>query len=255
MPARTAALLGLLLALVGSVLVTAQPAGAVRLVPHTLSGTLLGSDGRAVDALIGIDLHDAQGRQINRDGCVESEACPVPGYAMSMRVNPDLSAEGSTDLRRWATRWSVKVPANTASVYLEVYPQAAKLAGTDERRYGSTMRHDVAIPTAGPVHLRLPLDRCDLGGTTGTIEGTTTKAGKRVSVRRVVAWSLAADNNIAKPIIGWNIEKPGPNGTYRIPNLASGQKYQVWVTTTAGVRKTFGVPVEPCRTTRLDLRY
>lgn len=245
----------MLLALAGLGAVLAQPAGAVRLLPQVLSGTIQGSDGRAVDALIGIDLHDARGRQIDRRGCVKSAACPVNGYAMSLRVNPDLDAEGSTDLRRWTTRWSVQVPANTASVYLEVYPQAAHLKGTDESRYGSAMRHDVAVPTSGPVNVRLPLDRCDLGGTTGTIEGTTTKGGKRVSVRRVVAWSLAADNNLAKPIIGWNIELPGPNGTYRIPNLASGQKYQVWVTTTAGLRKTFGVPVEPCATTRLDLRF
>ncbi|MCU1693810.1 MAG: hypothetical protein JWM64_2901 [Frankiales bacterium] len=255
MPARTSLLLGLLLALTASLVPTGRPADAVTLLPQTLSGTLLGSDGRAVGALIGIDLHDASGRQITKDGCVESRLCPVDGYAMNLRVNPDLGAEGSTDTRAWDTRWSVQVPANTASVYLEVYPQASGFGGTDESRYGSTMRHAVAVPTRGPVHLRLPLDRCDLGGTTGTIVGTATKGGRRVSVRRVVGWSLAADNNVGRPILGWNIEPPGPNGTFRLPNLASGQKYQVWVTTTAGLKKTFGVPVRPCATTRLDLRF
>ena len=244
-------LLGALLALL-----LPTPSGAVRLLPHTFSGTILGSDGRAVGALIGFYLHDAQGRQITEQGCVESAVCPVEGYAMNLRMNKDLGAEGSPDTRHWDTRWSITVPPNTASVYIEVYPQATGFGGTDESRYGSTMRHKVPVPFGGPVHLRLPLDRCDLGGRTGTIEGVATKGGKRVSLKRAIAWSLAPDNNDGRPILGWNVEPPGPNGTYRLPNLASGQNYQVWITTAAGqVRKTFHVPVRPCQTTRLDVRF
>ncbi len=235
---------------------SAPPAGALRVLPQTFSGTILGSDGRAVDALIGFDLHDAEGRQITRDGCVKSALCPVNGYAMNLRMNPDLGAEGSRDTRQWDTRWSIQVPANTASIYIEVYPQASGFGGTDESRYGSTMRHNVPVPFGGPVHLRLPLDRCDLGGTTGVIEGVATKGGKRVSLTRAITWSLAPDNNSARPVLGWNVEPPGPNGTYRLPNLASGQKYQVWITTKAGqTKKVFGVPVRACATTRLDVRF
>jgi hypothetical protein len=224
--------------------------------PVSFAGTIKGSDGRAVNALIGLDLHDEQGRQIDSRGCVESPACPVEGYAMNIRVNRDLGAEGSPDTRHWDTTWAVQVPPNTASIYLEVYPQATGFGGTDESRYGSAMRHKVPVPFKGPVHLRLPLDRCDLGGTTGTIAGVATKGGRRVALTRAIAWSLQPDNNDARPILGWNVEPGRDDGSYVLPNLASGQKYQVWLTTSAGqVRKTFKVPVRPCATTRLDVRF
>lgn len=253
---RRAPLLLAVLGVLGLLLPAGRPADAVRLLPQTFSGTILGSDGRAVGALIGFDLQDAQGRQITRDGCVESPQCPVEGYAMNLRINPDLGAEGSTDTRQWDTRWSIQVPANTATIYVEVYPQAAGFGGTDESRYGSAMRHDLPVPYGGPVNLRLPLDRCDLGGTTGVIEGTATQGGKRVSLKRAITWSLGQDNNDARPVLGWNVEPPGPNGTFRLPNLASGQKYQVWVTTKAGkTKRVLGVPVRRCATTRLDVRF
>lgn len=249
-------LVGLLAVALVALVLPAPSGGAVRLTPHVFSGTILGSDGRAVGALIGFDLHDAQGRQITAQGCVESPLCPVEGYAMNLRINPDLGAEGSTDRRAWDTRWAIEVPPNTASVYIEVYPQAAGFGGTDESRYGSAMRHKVKVPFGGPVHLRLPLDRCDLGGTTGTIEGVATKGGRRVSLARSIAWSMGRDNNTGRPILGWNVEPPGPNGTFRLPNLASGQTYQVWLTTRGGqLEKTFHVPVRPCATTRLDVRF
>lgn len=259
MRARLLLLVLLVAALTGVPAAVAEPVpvpGGLPVSPVTFGGTIRGSDGRAVNALIGLDLHDAQGRQIDARGCIESPACPVEGYAMNVRVNRDLGAEGSPDTRHWDTTWAVQVPPNTASIYIEVYPQATGFGGTDESRYGSAMRHKVPVPYKGPVHLRLPLDRCDLGGTTGTIAGVATKGGKRVALTRAIAWSLQPDNNDARPIIGWNVEHGRSDGSYVLPNLASGQKYQVWLTTAAGqVKKTFHVPVRPCATTRLDVRF
>jgi hypothetical protein len=61
---------------------------------------------------------------------------------------------------------------------------------------------------------------------------------------------------VNRPTLGWNIGTASDDGTYVLPNLASGQKYQVWTTSTANeVRKTVGVAVSPCAETVRDVPY
>ncbi len=222
---------------------------------NVLSGAIDGTDGRAVNALIGFDFLDAQGRRLDRNGCVQSPECPVVGYASVLRVNKTLSAEGSPDRNAWATTWTMPMPEATAQVFIEAYPQNPNLR-TDETRYGHAMRHGVKVPTNGPVDIHLPLVLCNEGGTVGSIAGTASHQGSPVPVKRVVAWSLDEYDAVSRPVVGWNIGTARSDGTFHVPNLASAQRYQVWVTAEDGtVRKTFGVPVEACKETTMSVAF
>ena len=233
------------------VLVGQQAAVAVDTV--TIGGTIDGiggSETRAVNALIGLDLKDASGQTLNRDGTVRTAS----GYGIVINVNPTLPPEGLSDSSTATITWSADVPANTSTVYLEAYPRDAN-GKTNEARYGHAMRHNVPIANSGPIDVHLPLI-CSQGGTTGTIRGTATFGGGTMPLQRVVAWSMDQYDPVQLPTLGWNIGTASDDGTYVLPNLASGQKYQVWTTSTANeVRKTIGVAVSPCAETVRDVPY
>ncbi|MDT7538294.1 MAG: hypothetical protein QOI82_1879 [Actinomycetota bacterium] len=234
----------------------AEPASAVDTI--TIGGAIDGigaGETRAVNALIGLDLKDASGQTLNADGTARTAS----GYGVIVHVNdgsagqPNLPAEGTSDSSTATINWTAQVPSNTSTVYLEAYPQAA--GKTDESRYGHAMRHNVPIANSGPIDVHLPLV-CAQGGTTGSIRGTATFQGSPMPLQRVVAWSIDQFDPVNRPTLGWNIGTANDDGTYVVPNLASGQKYQVWTTSTANeVRKTVGVAVSPCAETVRDVPY
>ena len=245
-------LLGLLvaaLALAG-VLVPAASAGTV-----TASGDILGSDGRAVDAFLGIDLQDAAGRALNADGCLRS-SCGGSGYAITMRLNAGLAATGSADRTGWETHWTAAIPSNAAKVFVEAYPRNAGAYGvTNDVRYGRALRRLAAPAALANAHLRLPL-QCAAGGGTGVITGATTIGGVRHQVTRVSAFSIGADNNVASPILGFNIGTSAANGTFRIPSLAAGTRYRVFAVRSAGgPTKTVDAVVGRCAATATSLAF
>ena len=240
-PALVAPLTALLL-LVGPAAATAQEAPPSPL----LTGTIDGTDGRAVNALLGFDWLDALGRRLDRNGCVQSPACPLRGYGSVLRVNPTLPARGTSDTATATTTWSVQPPPGAARLFLEAYPQNERLR-TDEERYGHAMRHSVPLPHGGPLPLRLPVTRCDEGGTVGTLRGTATRGGAPSPLTRVVAWSLEGFDPVTRPVLGWNIGTASADGSFVVPNLVGDQRYQVWVTAADGaVRKAFNVAVPVC---------
>jgi hypothetical protein len=233
-----------------------QAASAVDTV--TIGGAIDGIGGgetRAVNALIGLDLKDASGQTLNADGTPRTAS----GYGIVVHINdgsngqPNLPAEGTPDTSTATINWTAQVPSNTSSVYLEAYPQAG--GKTNESRYGHAMRHNVPISISGPIDVHLPLV-CAQGGQTGTIRGTAHFGGGTMPLQRAVAWSIDQFDPVNRPTLGWNIGTALDDGTYVIPNLASGQKYQVWTTSTANeVRKTVGVAVSPCTDTVQDVSY
>ena len=251
-------LLGLVCALglpTGFAVPAGTPAAAADEPRLRLEGTLDASDGRAVNALLGFDFLDAHGRRLRRDGCVQSPECPLVGYAQVVLFNSSLPPEGSVDRDAHTTTWAVDLPPGTAQVFLEAYPRNPRHI-TDETRYGHAMRHSVRVPSEGPVVIHLPLVLCGEGGTVGSIEGGGVRAGRPEPLRRVVAWSLDPYDAVTRPVVGWNIGTASDDGSFRVPNLASGQRYQVWLTAADGtVRKTFGVPVEPCAPTPLTVSF
>jgi hypothetical protein len=227
----------------------------------TIGGTIDGSDGRAVNAIIGLDMKDASGQTLNVDGTPRTAS----GYGLVVHVNQGdfdatrscsggLPPEGTSDTSTATIAWSAQVPANTSTVYFESYPQD-QACKTNEARYGHAMRHNVQLAGSGPIDFHLPLI-CPQGGATGSIRGTATYGGAPLPLKRVVAWSIDPYDAVNRPTLGWNIGTALEDGSYVVPNLASGQKYQVWTTTTDGeVRKTVGVPVQACQETVRDVSY
>ncbi|MFN2521992.1 MAG: hypothetical protein ABR614_01565 [Mycobacteriales bacterium] len=217
----------------------------------TVSGDVLGSDGRAVDVFIGIDLQDANGRVIKADGSPSTG-----GYAITMRINAKLGAEGSVDRTPWVTRWAATVPANAAKMFVEVYPRNAGQYGTtNDVRYGRNLRRFSVPYSLVNVHLRLPL-QCAKGGGTGYITGATTVSGVRKQVYRVSAFSIGADNNAMNPILGFNIGSSASNGTFRVPSLAPGTRYRLYaVKTQGGPQKSVDVTVGRCAGTNANITF
>ena len=230
------------LALLAGLVALATPAAAAT---KTVTGHVLGSDGRAVDVFIGIDLQDSSGRVLDKNGCLRT-SCGGSGYAITMRINQDLGAEGSADRSGWVTRWSATVPSNAAKMFIEVYPRNAGQYGvTNDVRYGRNLRRFGVPYSLSNVHLRLPL-QCAKGGGTGYVAGYTTIGGVRKQVSRVSAFSIGADNNAMNPILGFNIGTSSSNGSFKIPSLAPGTKYRVFARTSSGVQKYKDVVVGRC---------
>ena len=219
-----------------------------------VGGVIDGTDGWAVNALIGIDLLDASGQVLDKNGCVRSPECPVNSYGVIVNVNRTLTSDGSPDTSTATIDWSAELPPNTARIYVEVYPKNER-GVTTESRYGHAMRHSVQVPTDFPIDLHLPLI-CDRGGATGNVRGTATKNGAPIGLKRAIAWSLDQYHPTDRPSLGWNIGTTTAEGTYVIPNLASGQRYQVWTTTVEGeVHKEVGVAISPCTDTISDVSF
>jgi hypothetical protein len=237
-------------ALVAGLLALAAPAQAAG---RVVSGTIYGSDGRAVDAFLGFDLKDSSGRTIDKNGCLATR-CGLKGYGITLRLNGDVPATGAAPAGHKVT-WSITVPADTARMFIEVYPFSSGTYGhTDESRYGHSYRRNIPIPYPARINLRLPLI-CAAGGTTGAISGRATVGGAPATLKRVATWSLGADNNSPNPILGWNIGTAS-NGSFLLPNLPAGQKYQVLATAPSGVvKRYYDVQVNSCRTTTLNVAF
>lgn len=238
------------LALAAGLLGLASPAQAAG---RVVSGTIYGSDGRAVDAFLGFDLKDASNRTIDKNGCLAT-SCGLHGYGITLRVNGTVPATGAAPAGHTVS-WSITVPSNTAHMFIEVYPFSSGTYGhTDESRYGHSYRRNLAIPYPARINLRLPLI-CSQGGTTGAISGRATVGGAATTLKRIATWSLGADNNGPTPILGWNIGT-ATNGSFTLPNLPAGQKYQVLATAPNGtLKRYYDVQVNSCRTTTLNVAF
>lgn len=217
---------------------------------RVLSGTVLGSDARRVNALVGFDFTDARGNHLGATYGAANFGCPgVRGYGVYLRLNPTLPATGGAT---GTVSWSLRAPANATAVYIESYPKNTSHL-TDESRYGHALRR-FGVPAAASVTIRLPLI-CAQGGTTGGIWGYGYRNGVRARLDRIAAWSMAPDNNVANPILGFTVGAVATNGFYNLANLPPNQRYVVlaWQN---GVQKTIpNVPVYPCRQTPLNIGF
>lgn len=224
---------------------------------RTITGTILGQDGRFVDAMLGFDLMrvtSAGVQHINgRVGSSGYGCAGYRGYGQVLRVNPDVPATGSTTVG--SSTWSVVIPANVNQVIVEVYPKAAGPdSPVDDRRYGGALRWKVPIPYGKPIHIRLPAG-CGTGGRNGYIAGYGYKGSTRVKLDRVVAWSTAKDNYAQKPILGFKIGHTYDNGVFKIRQLAPGQAYTVIYSYGGRSIQKFGIYVHPCKGTTASIRF
>lgn len=184
---RTLLLAGLLALAAG--LLPATPAGVAAAGcpagrPTFLGGTFRGSDGRAINAHIGIGLKDSGGTDLLPDG---SPRPPGEGYGLIQRFNPSVPPDGTTgavapDGTPVVRAWGACVAANVTRAFIEVYPKRPAddplTAPTDYSRYGLGSYYFLKV-TAGArldVLLRVPLVY-QRGGNTGGVQGYVTKGG------------------------------------------------------------------------------
>jgi hypothetical protein len=203
-----------------------------------ISGTIKGADGRIVDVLIGYDVIDGAGHKIDMGGA-------RVGYSAIQRLNHCVGTAGATAAQvcRFngqvtqvtGYNWSLALPSNAKTVYIEVYPKAPTptawlnnyrgytgvAAGTtNTSTYALAYRR--AIPVNGSVgNVSIVLPKvCGAGGTTASLVGHISgwRAGATGSVN---AWSLAPN----QPTMGFGLGKVNGSGNYRVDGLQSGQRY------------------------------
>ena len=258
---------------------TACTPAKVDTAPHTISGVLAGADGKYVDAMIGFDILDAQGRKIQSAGALVTNG----GYGALVRMNWCVGAAGTADARatcalngktaKLTKSWSLTLPSNARTVYVEAYPKAASTGGwidgyrgytgpnpgtTDESTYAMSYRRavNVTFGSARNVQLTMPTVCGKPAGSTGTLWGYVYRGNSlwKTSSGSTNAWSTEVDN---APILGMNEGHVDANaGTYRITNLQGGSHYTI-VATINGVTKQWLAGAQPvvnaCGSTRFDL--
>jgi len=184
--------------------------------PTRIRGSVVGSDGRSVDAVLGVDLSNSAGVKVAPDGVPTGSA----DYSATFSFNHDLPATG-TAAPNQERDWYLCVSPEVKKAYYELYPKGP--SGTDESRYGETVYQYVDTSVIGDynVGLRLPLTYAN-GGNTGNVQGYVWCAGRPVKATTLRAWS-------DEP--GWacgirSFAASGASaedGYYTIQNLAAGQ--------------------------------
>lgn len=203
-----------------------------------ISGTVQGADGNYVDVYLGFDVLDSAGRKIDLGG--------GPGYSAVQRINHCLPASGSAAPPTTCPvtgyhvtkNWSLTLPPNAATVYIEVYPKSATstdwlnnyngftgvaAGSTVLSTYGETYRRAITtpgnmqnIPIVLPVICGLP------GASTGSLQGHISGWPAGVT-GHLNTWSQAA-NTLATQGMALGTPIDG-NGNYRIDKLQVGQAY------------------------------
>jgi hypothetical protein len=217
----------------------------------SISGDVRGSNGRAVNVLIGLDVLDRYGRHIKLDGCLGGS-----GYTTHLPLNQELPPDGDSSGQ---FAWRVLLPANAATAWIETYPKNQH-GLTDTSYFGGSMRRKVAV---GPgVNLRLPVVCGRTGGLTGGVHGYVTLHGRRIKADRAIAWSMYPDTDPRTKILGFAIGSGADNGFYSIYKLARNQRYDVRITVTnpanghRDTKRLVNVPVGgTCHNTPLNVAF
>lgn len=190
------------------------------------AGSIQGQDGAYINAQIGVQALNGSGQTVSLDGC------PTTGYTESVFVNTDVSGQGSTNPSGHTKSWSVSLPSNATSVWIEVYTRTntPKPCPTcdgpiDTSRYGFVNRRampiDQQIPLTAPLHCGLS------GGSSGQIAGHFTNSAGYLVAGSATAWSQVSENPLPT-LQGWGESTEPAVGSYLIDTLASDQPYAVW---------------------------
>ena len=224
------------LALAAVLATTATMGAAACAAPaKSISGTIQGADGRYVDVMIGYDVVDSAGHKIDM-GFIKQ------GYSSIQRLNHCVATSGSVGggncpvTNRGITKnFSLNLPSNAATVFIEVYPKAPNstdwisvpgytgpaTGSTNLTTYARSFRR--AIPVGGAVTnvgIVLPKVCNTPGGTTGSLAGHINGLG----AGKITAWSMSPDGTRS---MGFSMGDINSAGNYRIDTLQSGQRYGV----------------------------
>jgi hypothetical protein len=225
--------------------------------PTRIGGEIYGfPDRRAINAIIGVDAK-ANGVQVDRDGRKRGDprAHFSGGYSWSIRVNPEIGPEGTTDPgaeRFWGLGEEGCASAKIDQVFIEIYPQVQFEPGrfrTDFTRYGAASHYHQPIRSGRRnwVLLRLPVRNEQDGqhGNTGYVDGFITFQGRPVRDPEenlvIRAWSHGRGpecgvKGFAASAETLRLNRRGTATYYRTPPLAAGrcgeasQRYSIQVT-------------------------
>jgi hypothetical protein len=209
-----------------------------------ISGTIQGADGKIVDAMIGFEVRDYAGNHLDLGG-------GHTGYSVIQRVNHCVPASGATSSQACTYQgkvtqvtgknWSLRVPSNAATVWIEVYPKdptptawinnyngytGPATGVTNKSTYSTSERAQLVIGNGlSGVKIVMP-KMCAAGGTTGDLAGHLS-GWPLGHTGQINAWSLASNS---LPDQGFATGTVDNNGNYRITGLQSGQRYGVIAT-------------------------
>lgn len=203
-----------------------------------LSGTVQGADGKFVDVYIGFDVLDSAGNKIVLGG-------GGPGYSSAQRLNHCVSTDGAWSSTTCAgtgyqttKNWSLVLPPNAATVYIEVYPKAPSSSaflynykgytgpfpgGTNTSTYGEAYRRAIPVPgNMANISIVLPIVCGQPGGTTGSLTGHVN--GWPIGVTgHVNAWAMTPITYTTQGFSAGSLVDAW--GNYRIDKLAAGERY------------------------------
>ena len=182
----------------------------------SITGTIVGADGKGLNAFIGFDLTDANGKKVNA-----ADGCPIVTYGARVHLNPKLSAKGAKLGGGVTKSFTIAgLPANAKTLYAEVYlenPDGSHAFSS----YGWTVRQQVKIGASGvKLTLVAPLVK-DTGAIKVVLNRKPTD---------VLGFSQEASTSATSP--GWAVANPvaGSGGkVWLLPALAAGQPYIVLV--------------------------
>lgn len=212
-----------------------------------IGGTLIGQDGRDINAQVSLNVVDKYGKGIDMLGCRTS------AYTKTIWMNKLLSGDGAPHTAATTRTWRLnRLPANAAKVWIEVWTRTNEGSRCttcdgviDTHRYGFVNRRAVPV-NRGALKLIAPL-HCGIGrGSTGTIQGTLTdKHGNKLSFGSIHAWSQLTPDG-SKPLQGWG-QAVRKVGYYKIDALASGQDYVIFASYKGVTHKRYHIYVGSCK--------
>lgn len=252
----------------------AQASGSCAPQTKILWGSVAGSNGYYVNAMLGFDIKDSHGHTIDPNGCPRTAA----GYGTTYHVNYCLTSMGAptsaprTDYSKVpacahtsSTKgWGIYLPSNAAAVYIEVYPKqnsgAPQYGVTDYGRFAMAYKRAVPTPGAYTVsNITMPaICHRGAGNLTGSLYGYFYRGNTRWYPHSgsVNAWSV---ENANVPILGMGIGSvDAAKGMYTIPYLTLLSHYTL-IANLDGVGHQFlngNLPtVGSCTNTRYDLHF
>lgn len=214
--------------------------------PTAIGGAIFGyPDNRSVDAIIGMDLKNSAGQKVD----IYGRAITTSGYSYVDRVNPTLTAEGSTG-PGWDRHWGAAsvsadlcVSGAITEGFFEIYPKDPS-GTTDKIRYGEASHYYQPITPGGnnQIGLRLPA-RVEVGGNTGYVNGYLSFGGHRIppgNITRVRAFTHGRGPECGVEGLAASADQLGYSTSldatyYRIDALAGGrcgaptQRYTLYI--------------------------
>jgi hypothetical protein len=248
--------------------------------PTSITGTITGYGGSfdnwTVNVLVGMDLHDGNGKKVKPDGSAAGS-----GYSYTDAVSPNLTPPGQAsggDRSIGVTNGTAPlcVASNVRTVWFETYPKDQSRSGiTDRRYYGQSndQRMPVSVGGTNRYSLRIPTNHAN-GGNTGDVNGYIKHNGTSIPAPNLSFRVFAAVAGTSCGVQGFassadNVgTSTGQHATYYlIKSLAGGQcgaarqDYKMTVTCThsacgpSSVSKTVVIRIPDGARPRYDLTF